>query len=120
MNLEPALNKKILIQTGPDLQLIAYDEHGRQVRAQQPKVSLKSSNLMSFDQDKERMVDCFSLKILALLMCRGAPRDKANLLMDLAIGKDRLKKATDYVTINDQRLTRALSELIYFSEIFPK
>lgn len=32
MNLEPALNKKILIQTGPDLQLIAYDQKGKQVR----------------------------------------------------------------------------------------
>lgn len=53
-------------------------------------------------------------------MCRGSPREKASLLMDLAIGKDRLKKGTEFVTINEQRLLRALSELIYFSEIFPK
>ena len=60
------------------------------------------------------------MKILALLMCRGTPKEKCSLLMDLIIGKDRLKKGTDFVTINEQRFVRALNELIYFSEIFPK
>ena len=66
------------------------------------------------------MIDIFSLKVLALLMCRGSPKEKSQLLMDLVIGKDGLKKGIDSVQINEQRLIKAVSLLIYFSEIFPK
>ena len=32
MNLEPDINHKILVQTGPQFQLIAYDADGNKVR----------------------------------------------------------------------------------------
>ena len=40
--------------------------------------------------------------------------------MDLTLGKERLKNGEESVAINDVRLMRAIKEIIYFSEIFPK
>ena len=75
---------------------------------------------MIFEPEDDKMIDIFSLKILALLMSRGSSKDKANMLMDLVLGPERLKSGTDSVAINDARLMRAIREIIYFSEIFPK
>lgn len=66
------------------------------------------------------MIDCFSLKILTLLMSRGSVKDKSNLFMDLVIGRERLREGIDRIAINDLRLQRAIREMLYFSEIFPK
>lgn len=121
MKLEPSLNQKILIQTGPDLQLIAYNLDGEKVHERASKQqSKKQGTSIIFDPEQEKMVDVFSLKVLALLMGRGAIKEKANLFMDLVIGRERLQEGADSVVINDPRLMRVIREIIYFSEIFPK
>ena len=68
----------------------------------------------------ENMVDLFSLKVLALIVARGSTKEKANLFTDLVIGRESHLQGVHYFFIDDPRLLRALKEIIYFSEIFPK
>ena len=53
------------------------------------------------------LIDIFAFKILALLMCQGNNRVKADLFMDLIIGIDGLKNGENSVPINSKRLIRA-------------
>lgn len=62
----------------------------------------------------------FSLKMLALLVCRGSLKTKATLFLDTVIGRDGLATGRDVVTINNTRLIRGTKKLTYFAEIFPK
>ena len=96
MHLEPSLNKKILIQTGPDMKLIAFDSRGKKFEPKKVRGKKKIS-LAGMEQDCEQIIDIFSLKILALLMCRGSPKEKSQLLMDLVIGREDVKKGTESV-----------------------
>lgn len=66
------------------------------------------------------MIDLFSLKVLALIVARGTAKEKANLFTDLVIGRESQLQGVQYFFIDDSRLLRALKEIIYFSEIFPK
>ena len=66
------------------------------------------------------MVDTFSLKILALLMSRGTIKEKTNLFFDLVHNKQNRIEGNESIKINDHRLMRAIKEILYFSEIFPK
>lgn len=58
--------------------------------------------------------------MLALLVCRGTLKTKANLFMDAVIGRDGLATGRDVVAINNSRLIRGTKKLTYFAEIFPK
>lgn len=68
----------------------------------------------------EKSIDVFSLKMLALLICRGNVKTKATLFLDTIIGRDGLAAGRDVVTINNARLIRGTKKLTYFAEIFPK
>ena len=71
-------------------------------------------------------VDLFSLKVFALLMCKGTVRDKAVHLFNLIEGghsgglKDSTKEKEPSVTWNSGRMKQAFKKLIFFAEIFPK
>ena len=53
-------------------------------------------------------------------MCRDTLKVKGELFMDTVIGRIGRARGCDSVSINDQRLNRAIKLLLFFSEIFPK
>jgi len=63
-----------------------------------------------------------------LLICRGEPKEKAGFLYDwitsaksLAAKKEQNKgKPSDKVDWSDQRLSKAIKLMLYFSEVLPK
>lgn len=116
MKLEPTLEQKTSVQTGPDLQLIAFNAKGQQLRNTQ----YVGTEQAKPTETEERSIDIFSLKMLALLVCRGSLKTKAGLFMDAVIGRDGLAAGRDVVAINNSRLIRGTKKLTYFAEIFPK
>lgn len=82
-------------------------------------------------------VDVSTLKIFALLMCRGTVKSKAKMFYHTVIGMERLKKekakastldalelfdsdSAVNISWNSKKLVNSFKKLIFFSEIFPK
>lgn len=61
-----------------------------------------------------------SVKILALLMCKGSLESKANIMFDTILGRAGMNLEKDSFSIGSSRLKRACRKLAYFSEILPK
>ena len=69
------------------------------------------------------MLDLFSFKIFALLICRGTVDQKAQKLWDLInieAGMKPIDKYKDKIMWNNPRLKKSIRLIIYFSEILPK
>lgn len=66
-----------------------------------------------FSAEKSMMLDTFSLKVLALLICKGDWK-KEDLFIDLVADID------GYVTIDNPKLKKSIKKILYFSEIMPK
>ena len=65
-------------------------------------------------------IDLFTLKMLALLMCRDSLEIKASLFMDTVIGQEGLDQGRYSISFKNSRLRRAIKKLLFFAEIFPK
>ena len=65
-------------------------------------------------------MDAFSLKMLALLMCRDTVENKATLFVDTIIGQWNIDANVTTVQAESIGLKRGLKLITYFSEIFPK
>ena len=65
-------------------------------------------------------IDVFNLKLFALLMCRGKPREKAEFLFDAILGFDGVKKEKETLSWQSSRMRAAFYKLIYFSEFVPR
>ena len=65
-------------------------------------------------------VDVTTLKMYALLMCKGTHAQKAAVFFDIVIGMEGKKEGLETITWNQSRLVTGLKKLIFFSEIFPK
>lgn len=74
-----------MVQTGPDLGLITYNRDGKLVK----HIYREKSKVTNVDDPEEltskqeQLIDVFTLKVFALVLCRGSKIDKANLLFDL-------------------------------------
>ena len=80
-----------------------------------------TSGTGKFEKIEESDIDLFKLKIFALLMCRGKPEVKADILVDIVLGEHMKEKSKDDILKwHNPRLIRAIKHLIYFSEVFPK
>lgn len=73
MKLEPTLEQQISVQTGPDLQLLAFNSKGQQLRYTE---KITQGKLGKPVDSVEKSIDVFSLKMMALLVCRGSLRQK--------------------------------------------
>jgi hypothetical protein len=77
--------------------------------------------LPELNEQEEKGVDIFNLKIYALLICRGRLSEKTELLFDLIM---QFNKESDpekrILTWNHPRLKRAVKLIIFMSEILPK
>ena len=81
----------------------------------------KSLTTLSFPENW--VIDLINLKVFALLMCPGEPKDKADILFDLIYGppkKGDKKSDEDTITWLNPRLVQVVRKLIFFSELFPK
>lgn len=67
-------------------------------------------------------MDVITLKMFALLMCKGTVNEKANVFFDIVIGMEKVKQNDEEASIawNASRLVTGFKKLIFFSEIFPK
>ena len=67
----------------------------------------------------EKMLELFPLRILALLVCRGTPEEKAGILYDLAAGS-MYEYEEAKLSWNSAKLAAAIKMIFYFSEVLPK
>ena len=65
-------------------------------------------------------VDVMTLKIFALLMCKGTAKEKAAIFYDIVVGLEGKKLEKDAIPWNSKRLVESFKKLLFFSEIFPK
>ena len=64
--------------------------------------------------EEVKCIDLFSLRVLALIVCRGKPNDKTSFLAAMVnLGYDEV------INKNDERMTKALRLILYFSSILP-
>ena len=60
------------------------------------------------------------LKLLALLMCKDTLDYKANLFMDIVIGRAGLNCGRNSIAAGNSRLKKAFRILVYLSAVAPK
>ena len=69
------------------------------------------------------MIDMFSLKVLALIICKDNMRVKENLLIELIQDDEGQKLQSGlqrYIDADNPRLKRAIKKMFFFIEIMPK
>lgn len=79
----------------------------------------KSGSFVELEQRQEEtnQLYLFNLRLLALLLCRGELRTKADILSQMVT---RSSDSNLPVSWKNPRLIEALRRLFYFSEILPK
>ena len=65
-------------------------------------------------------IDIFSLKMLAILMCRDTIENKATLFVDTVIGRVNLDQNVTSIQAESIGLKRGIKLITWFSEVFPK
>jgi len=65
-------------------------------------------------------IDLFSLKLFALLMCKGSIKEKADIMFDIALGPEAVKQEKNSIAWKSGRMVSAFKKLIFYSEVFPK
>lgn len=110
--LEPGYALPTALRTGPDGDLILYDEQGMAV----PKFKV----IESVSGQYSRKIDLFAIKMLALLICRDSTKTKALLFLEVVLGPEGLDPNRESFRISGSKLRRAIQLLFYFAEILPK
>jgi len=96
------------------------EDTSRNVEFDRDKSQIKQTDKDGFETVIQISIDIFTLKIFALLMCKGTIKEKSLYLFDAIIGHSGLKIDRDEITWKSSRMQKAFSKLVYFSEIFPK
>ena len=115
---------------------------GQFLKYDAPEEQLENNaEVMTLDVQIQENIDIFSLKIMALLICRGDSKDKAGILFELlkgnsksymnkkedngsfvfSLGDDSSKNAArDKLIWSSSRLRKAIYKIVFFSELLPK
>lgn len=81
------------------------------------ELSDQSTKTAPAEEVEYKCIDLYSLRVLSLLVCRGASRDKANFLAGI-VNHEEPGTETD-VSCDNPRMQKAVKLLLYCSSILP-